>query len=97
RDRITQYCYLSKEADDPISRLDLIMDLQTQLEPLLKKFQIAIRSGKVPTEGGFNERVLAVAAAGILTADEAQALLDFEKKQQEIIKVNEFSFDFNSV
>jgi acyl-CoA dehydrogenase len=97
RDRLTQFCYLGKNSDDPVSRLDTILDSQTKLEPLLKKFQIALRSGKVPSEGGFNERVLAAGQAGILTADEVQSLLDFEAIQQEVIKVNEFSFDFNSV
>jgi acyl-CoA dehydrogenase len=97
RDRVTQYCYLGKSSNDPVTRLDAVLDLQAKLEPLLKKFQIALRSGKVPTEGGFKERVLAASQAEILTADEAQALLDFEAMKQEVIKVNEFSFDFNSV
>jgi acyl-CoA dehydrogenase len=97
RDRMTKYCYLGKNVDDPVRRLDTVLDMQTKLEPVLKKFQIALRSGKVPAEGGFKERVLAAATAEILTADEVHDLLDFEIMKQEIIKVNEFSFDFSSV
>jgi acyl-CoA dehydrogenase len=97
RDRVTQYCYVGKNADDPIKRLDSVMDSQSSLEPLLKKFQIALRSGKVPAEGGFNERVSAALNVGLLTADEAHALHEFEAIQREVIDVNEFSFDFSSV
>jgi acyl-CoA dehydrogenase len=97
RDRVTQYCYLSKQADDPIHLADEVLAAQIQLEPLLKKFQMALRSGTVPTEGRFDERAYAAQKAGFLSAEEVKTLVDFDAKQQEVIKVNEFSFDFSTI
>ncbi len=97
RDRLTKYCYFGHAVDDPIGRLDALLDWQAKLDTLLKKFQIALRNGTVPAEGGFSERVHAASKVGVLTTDEANSLLDFHASQQEIIKVNEFSFDFNSI
>jgi acyl-CoA dehydrogenase len=97
RDRITKYCYLNKKVADPLTRLDAAMDMQPHIEPLMKKFQIALRNGKVLGQGNFEQRVHAAGSAGILTPDEVQSLIDYQVLQQEIIKVNEFSFDFTSV
>ena len=42
-------------------------------------------------------RVQAAQKAGIFTSVEAQALLNFDKLKNDIIKVDEFSFDLSSV
>jgi acyl-CoA dehydrogenase len=97
RDRLTRYCYLSKEPNDPVHMADKVLAMQIQIEPLLKKFQKALRSGTVPTEGRFDERVHAAQKAGLLAAEEVKTLVEFEAMQQEVIKVNEFSFDFSTI
>jgi acyl-CoA dehydrogenase len=97
RDRLTRYCFISKQADDALFRADQALAIQTQIEPLLKKFQKALRSGKVPTEGRFDERVYAAQKAGFLATEEVKTLVDYEAKLQEVIKVNEFSFDFSTI
>jgi acyl-CoA dehydrogenase len=97
RDRITSYCYLSKDPSDPIFRVDNTMAEQIQIAPLLKKFQTALRSGKVALEGRFDERAQAAAKVGAITAAELKTLIAFNAKLEEVINVNEFSFDYSTV
>jgi acyl-CoA dehydrogenase len=97
RDRLTKYCYQSKEPTDPIVRADKALVEIVRLEPLLKKFHLALRSGKVAMEGRFPERVQSAFKAGFLTQDEVAELIAYEALQQEVVKVNEFSFDFSEV
>ena len=97
RDRLTRWSYLGKTADDPVYMADQVLAMQIQIEPLLKKFQKALRGGTVPTEGRFDDRVYAAQKAGLLASEEVKTLIEFEAMQQEVIKVNEFSFDFSTI
>jgi acyl-CoA dehydrogenase len=97
RDRLTKYCYVSAEADDPIRRLETALSEQIRLDPLLKKLQNALRNGTVSHQGDFKQRVNAAVSVGALTAEEGRALSDYDSLQQEVIKVDEFSFDLQSV
>jgi hypothetical protein len=56
-----------------------------------------MRGGTVPTEGRFEDRVYAAQKAGLLASEEVKTLIEFEAMQQEVIKVNEFSFDFSTI
>jgi acyl-CoA dehydrogenase len=97
RDRLTKLCYISKDPDNAITRADKALVEIVRLEPLLKKFHLALRSGKVAMEGRLPERVQSAFKAGFLTADEVKDLIAYENLQQEVVKVNEFSFDFSEV
>jgi acyl-CoA dehydrogenase len=96
RDRLTSYCYTGQD-DDVVKRLEAALAQQIHLDPVMKKFQNAIRSGTVANQGSFDKRLNAAVAAGVLTESEAQLLLNLNALQKEVIKVNEFSFDLNSV
>jgi acyl-CoA dehydrogenase len=97
RDRITQYCYVSKEADDLGNRLDNALTQLAIVEPAQKKLHKAMQSGAIPRWYEFKERVQAAEVAGMISADEARILNEFESLRNEIIKVNEFSFDLARV
>jgi hypothetical protein len=97
RDRLTRFCYLSKNTTDPVYRMDAALVQQIKLEPLLKKYQLALRSGKISTQGGFAERADAALKAGLLTADDVKTLNAFDALHQEVIRVDEFSFDLKTV
>lgn len=97
RDRLTQYCYVSDNPSELSYRLDKALDQVATIDPILKKLHKAIQSGAIPYRYNFDERVNAAQKAGILTADEARELNNFETLRQEIIKVNEFSFDLEQV
>lgn len=97
RDRLTCYFYKSNKSDDPINRIDSALEKVSHIEPILKKFQIALRSGKLPRLATFEEQTIAAVKMGILMEDEMNALREFDALYKEVIKVDEFSFDLNTV
>lgn len=97
RDRLTPYFYLSKKENDPTKRMEWALAQIDHVEPLAKKFQLATREGKIPKVGTLAERIQFAVDANILTIKEARILRNFETLRGEVIKVDEFSFDLNSV
>src|SRR3990167_225669 len=96
RDRLTRYCYISKENNDLGYRLDKALMTVADIDLIWKKVQKAIRSGLL-RQYPFLECINAAKQAGILTDEEGKALKEFEELRSEIIKVNEFSFDLVKV
>jgi acyl-CoA dehydrogenase len=97
RDRLTQFCYLSHDDEDPLHRLESALESMLEVEPVFKKFQAAVRKGTIPKRANFEDQMAAAVSSSVLTTDEMQALKKFYALQKEVIKVNEFSFDLNSV
>jgi acyl-CoA dehydrogenase len=97
RDRLTRFCYVSPQTDDPVTRLDTAFLQQINLEALLKKFQNAIRNNTVPHHLAFADGVREAVKVKALTEDEAHALLAYDDLEKQIVKVDEFSFDLSSV
>jgi len=97
RERLTKNFYINKDTQDWLARLEAVFRQTQEIEPLVKKFQSAIRHGKLPLWQNLNDQVSTALKAGILTAEEAQALLDYEKARLAVIKVSEFSFDLHKV
>ncbi len=97
RDRLTQYSYLGNQPDDLSNRLDKALAEITTIEPIQKKLNKALHDGTVPRWYEFSERIEAAQLADIISADEANMLSEFELLRNEIIKVNEFSFDLDEV
>jgi acyl-CoA dehydrogenase len=87
RDRITAHCYTSSDADDAMQHLEKAFALHAEIEPLLKKFQSILRESNLET----------ALKTGVVTADEIETFQHFRALHQEIIKVNEFSFDLTKV
>ncbi|MBX3708919.1 MAG: acyl-CoA dehydrogenase [Gammaproteobacteria bacterium] len=97
RDRITRYCYLNSNDNNLMTRLDKALIHIETIDPLQKKIRKAIQSGAIAHSLEFSECIHAAKQVGILSAEEACMLVEFEKLRSEIIKVNEFSFDFDAV
>lgn len=97
RDRLTSYCFLSQDSDDIGYRLDKALSQITGIDPLTKKLHKAVQSGDIPQRLNFTERVEKAQQLNLLTADECNMLNEFEALKNEIIKVNEFSFDLKQV
>ncbi len=97
RDRLTKDMYMPKEEHEPVRQVETALIQALQVDPIIKKLQSAIKSGAIARRGNMEERRQAALKAGILTAEEVQALHDFDAIYKEVIKVNEFSFDLNSV
>lgn len=97
RDRLTKNCYIDKDHNSLSYRLDTALSLVTTIDPIAKKIQKAVQSKQIPKHYNFDERIHAAQVAKIITAEEANAMIEFEELRREIIKVNEFSFDLNEV
>lgn len=97
RDRLTRYCYFSDNKDDLTNRLDRALQVVPEMDALLKKLNGAVSRRVIPAWYNKMDRIRAAQQAGVLTAEEAQALSDFEILRSDIIQVNEFSFDLNKV
>jgi acyl-CoA dehydrogenase len=97
RDRLTQYCFIAQDSDDPMRRLENTLAKVKLIDPIWKKFQVAIRQGKIPRWIAVKEQLNTAATLQILTKDEVTALTEFNYLYQEVIKVNEFSFDLGTL
>src|SRR3990167_9390609 len=96
RDRLTRYCYVSKDEHDLGYRLDHALTHVSAIDLLWKKIHQATQRGML-RQYHFIERVDAAKQAGMLTDEEVKMLKEFEELRGEIIKVNEFSFDLAKV
>lgn len=97
RDRLTQYCYTSNEPDEITFRLDKALDSINEIDPLAKKLHKAIQQGTIPAYLSYEEKLIKAKNTGVLSPEEAKQLSEFERLKNEIIKVNEFSFDLAQV
>ncbi len=97
RERLTRYCFVSKEPDDPMRRMDDALIKAFATEPLFKKFQLATKNGTVTRVGSLEERMKSAVFKGVLTESEMNTLSQFNKMYQEVIRVNEFTFDLRSI
>jgi len=97
RDRLTQYYFISHEENDLSLRLEKALVQLPVIDPIWKKLQKAVSSGMIPHYYDFVERIKAAVESAILTAEEAKLLSEYEALRNEIIKVNEFSFDLSKL
>lgn len=91
RDRLTQYCFESPNRPD-----EQLLNEMDSIELILKKFNQGLRSGKIFAFYPFADQLKMAEKIGILTNKEIMMLSQFEKLSQEIIKVDEFSFDLQT-
>lgn len=97
RDRVTQYCYCSSANGEIDTKLEHALMQVDRIDPILKKLHKAVQTKLIPHHYDFAKRLQMAEESGILTAEEARLLNEFEGLRNEIIKVNEFSFDLNEV
>lgn len=89
RDRITQHSFWGETRDDATGLMEIAFDTLIKVEPLYDRFQKAISKGEV--EGlTFEQRLASAQAKGVLNADEAEKLRDFESLRFEAILTDEF-------
>lgn len=97
RDKLTKNCFVSDNQTDITHRLESALSRAGVNEALRKKLQQAVKNGSIPEYYTFPDRVAAAKKSGLLTSEEASAMIEFELLREEIIKVNEFTFDLEKV
>jgi hypothetical protein len=97
RDRLTEYCYTSQSENDPGFRLETALKMSVEIDAVWKKFQNALRNGTLPRKGSLEDRLQQSVHIGILTAEEMNDLQIFNALTKEVIKVDEFTFDLDTI
>ena len=93
---MTQYCYVGDD-NQPFRKLqNAFIKIQT-VDPILKKFQTAVRHGTLPIQGSFESKMQQAVHAGVLTQEEMFILREYNDLYQDVIQVNEFTFDLQTV
>lgn len=97
RERLTRYCFVSKKEGEPMRRLENALAMVQEIDPIWKKLHVATKNGKIPRFGTLESKAKTALKANILTESEMNALVEFDDLYQEIIRVNEFTFDLQTV
>lgn len=97
RERLTQYCYVSKNANELSYRLDKALAQVPAIDLIDKKIRKALVEKRITERLSLKECAEKALQLGILTSDEVNLYLEFEELKNEIVQVNEFSFDLNEV
>jgi len=96
RDRLTQHCFISEDNKDAMRRIENALLQIDQIDPIWKKFQLAVRNGAVP-QGNVVDQLQTAQKTNILTKEEVESMLEYHSLYQDVIQVNEFTFDLRSV
>lgn len=97
RDRLTRYTYLGGSDSDLICRLDKALDQVSEAEAIMKKLHKAVQSHDIPKRYTMPDRINAAKQSGLLSNEEVETLNHYEQLKNEIIKVNEFSFNLEKI
>jgi acyl-CoA dehydrogenase len=91
RDRLTANIFIPVTTQESLGRLEHALDLINQAKPILARLKAASLAGQLPA--GKPERLIAPALiAGLMTATEAQLVLDAELARKDAIQVDAFTF-----
>ena len=91
RRRLTKGIYNTVEPGNPLGLLEEAMKLIIEADPLLKKIRTARKAGEFSTDGHERDAYIAAQEAGIITAEEAEFLLDMDDKIMNIVDVDDFA------
>lgn len=91
RDRLTQYCYVGKNSDDPTGRIENTFNKLYAVAAIEKKIQNAVRNDLLKKQSKVDRKVAQALKANIITSEEAKALLDAEAARWDAIQVDDFA------
>lgn len=97
RDRITAYCFTPKSTSELGFHLDEALTQVQSADPIYKKLTQAVKAGTIPFKYKFADRLHDARQSGVLSQEDVDTVSQFEVLREEIIKVNEFSFDLKQV
>jgi acyl-CoA dehydrogenase len=91
RDRLCRHAFRGRPADNPLALLDQALQLAVQVEPLERKLRVeGVKSGRIKALD-MPGRIAAGKALGILSGEEADLLLDYDRRIMQIINVDDFA------
>ena len=97
RDRLTANMYLSQNPDDPLRLIERAMTAALAAQAAEVKIRTATREGRLPSasppDAGIETVVERARTAGIITAEEAQSMIEAQALMDRVIRVDDFAAD----
>jgi acyl-CoA dehydrogenase len=94
RDRLSRYCFVGKESDDPTGRMENAFLMMWEVEPLLKKMHDAEKQGLIPRHALKKDYFTNAVKAEVLTLDEKVKLEKFEAMRLDAMQVDDFPAEY---
>jgi acyl-CoA dehydrogenase len=92
RERLIEGIYLTPNDNNQIGKLNSLLSMADELEPLITKIRKASKQGTLPDVIGM-ELIDIADEKNVITKEEAQQLREYDNKIMEIINVDDFGFD----
>jgi acyl-CoA dehydrogenase len=97
RDRLTAGMYIGTGEDNPVRLIERALEATMIAEPIEARLRVAIRDGrldgKLPPGAGIETLAARAQAAGLISEDEARALLAQRALVTKVISVDDFDRD----
>jgi acyl-CoA dehydrogenase len=91
RRRLIEGVYLTAAPNNPLGRVNELLASVDEIEPLERKLREAVKAGTVEPLLGI-QLIEAGTVAGVLNADEAKRMRDWDARVMDIIHVDEFEY-----
>jgi acyl-CoA dehydrogenase len=100
RDRLVAGSFVSKAADDPVALIERALVATLASEPIEARIKAAAKAGqfdgKLPPGSGVDALVARAQEQGVITADEARAVLAARDLTARVIRVDDFPQDLGT-
>ena len=93
RDRLSEICYLPKDANDPVGLMEVAFDKLIQVEPLYNKYYKALSKGEL-TALTLEDRLVQAVEQGVLTQAEADQVGEYDRLRYEAIMTDAFTKEY---
>lgn len=91
RDRITQYCYVGKNANDPTGRMENAFNKLQAVATIEKKMHDALQDGLIKRTRNVKKKITQALKANVITLEEAKLLQEAEVARWDAIQVDDFA------
>ncbi|MEM7430827.1 MAG: acyl-CoA dehydrogenase [Pseudomonadota bacterium] len=89
RERLSEQAYTTLEPNNPLGLLQEALELSEKAQPLERRLKQALREGLITSEY-LGTQIDEAAAAGVITAREADELREFHEKVRALLDVDDF-------
>jgi acyl-CoA dehydrogenase len=100
RDRLTSPLYMPDSDDDPLAQIERALAAVVAAEPAEHKLRLAMKTGRLDATqepgAGLDALVARAQAAGVISAEEADAVVVAHELTAKVIRVDDFAQDLGA-